>query len=240
VFLACLLALIGARPARSGETKRAGTGSGLARAEDAGWKPAFRDDFDRDRLGKDWVVFEGKWKIEDGWLRGSGTLVSAKGCPPGDAAGFQRIEFDAVTDVRPIIFFPNKPKPGVVVCDISPFIHAAPPAKGRQAKNPLVTGYFFQFGGMNNTLNQIRKKGACILVDKKPKKLIAQGKLHRVVAENDGGWLRLYVDGVKALEHKENMSIMGPGHNRFGFYFNTAVKVRSVKLYVKQLPDGME
>jgi len=239
-FPACVLALCVSLPAPSGEAKDDNAASGLIRAEDAGWKLAFRDDFKRKELGPDWIVFEGKWEIEDGWLRGSGTLVSARGFPPGDAVGFQRIELEAVTDVQPIIFFPNKPKPKVMVCDISPFIHASPPAKGRKAKNPLTTGYFFQFGGMNNTLNQIRKEGVSILADREPKKLITQDKVHHIVAENDQGRLRLYVDGVKVLDYKEKMSVTGPKHNRFGLYLNTAAKVRSIKLYVKPLPDGLE
>ena len=213
------------------------TASGPAPAEEAGWELAFSDAFEREALGKDWIVAEGKWTVADGCLRGSGTLVTAKGYPAGSAVGFQRIEFDAVTDVQPIIFFPNKPKPKVVVSDMSCFIHAAPPQKG---STPLTSGYFFQFGGFNNKRNQIRKEGAQLLVDNEPKIRIVQDKVHRIVVENDRGRLRLFVDGQRVLAFKEKMSLIGPTHNRAGFYFYTAVKVDNVKLYVKGLPNGLD
>ena len=210
---------------------------GPAAAEEAGWTLAFRDAFERNELGKDWTVAEGKWTVENGCLRGSGILLTAKGHPPAAAVGFQRLEFDAVTDVRPIIFFPNKPKPKVVVSDMSCFVHAAPP---REGTTPLTTGYFFQFGGFNNKRNQIRKEGATLLVDNEPRIRIVQDKVHRIVVENDRGRLRLFVDGQRVLAFKEKMSLIGPTHNRAGFYFYTAVKVDSVKLYVKALPNGLD
>jgi len=65
--------------------------------EEAGWELIFEDDFAREELGPNWKVIEGNWSVQDGHLRGSGTLVSARGFP-----GFQRLEFEAVTDVRPV------------------------------------------------------------------------------------------------------------------------------------------
>ena len=66
----------------------------------AEWKLVFDDRFDRDELGDGWRVTAGNWEIVDGTLRGSGAIVSTRGFPGGDEMGFQRMEFEAVTDVQ--------------------------------------------------------------------------------------------------------------------------------------------
>jgi len=236
-LLSCFLVISGCLSIESEEATESRKAPGPASAEEAGWKLAFSDDFDRDELGEDWVVVDGKWTVQNGYLRGSGTLIAAKGFPGEYPPGFQRLEFEAVTDVQPIIFFKNKPKPKVVVSDLSSFIHAQPPGEGT---SPLNTGYFFQFGGMNNTRNQLRKAGASVLVDADPQKLITTDQVHRIVVENDKGRLRMFADGELLLEHSEKMSIMGPEHNRIGFYFYTAAKVSNVKVYVKQLANDLD
>ena len=65
----------------------------------AGWHLVFHDDFDRKELGDKWTVIDGKWSVADGALIGSGTLISTRGFPADNAAGFQRLEFEAVDDV---------------------------------------------------------------------------------------------------------------------------------------------
>jgi len=201
-------------------------------AEQTGWTLAFSDDFKRNELGKDWVIVEGDWKVTDGCLRGSGILLSAQGFPQKDA-GFQRLEFEAVTDVQPIIFFPDKPKPKVVVGDISSFIHAGP-------GDPFKTGYFFQFGGVHNTVNKIQRQGAAVVTDTAPKNVITPDKAHHVIVENDKGRLRLIVDGQTLLDHREKTFLLGNEHNRVGLFFYTASKVSNVKVYVKTLPNNLD
>lgn len=208
----------------------------LKPAEESGWKLAFTDTFDRDELGDDWKVIDGNWKIVDGNLRGSGTLIMNKGFPEGNPPGFQRFEFEAATDVKPIVFFKNKGKPKVTVSDISSFIQAQPPEKGK----PLRSGYFFQFGGFNNSKNQIRKQGTTLKSDDNPEKVIDVGKSHKIIVENDEGKVRMFVDGELVLEQDEKTSVIGPDQNRAGFYFYTACKVPEVKVYVKKLPDGLD
>ena len=73
-------------------------------AEKAGWTLVFSDDFKRTELGKDWVVVDGNWKVENGFLHGSGMLISAHGFPSDYPPGFLRMEFEAASDVKPIIF----------------------------------------------------------------------------------------------------------------------------------------
>ena len=205
-------------------------------AEKAGWTLVFSDDFKRTELGKDWVVVDGNWKVENGFLHGSGMLISAKGFPSDYPPGFLRLEFEAVSDVKPIIFFKDQPKPKVGLSDLSSFIHAQPLEKN---KNPLGSGYFFQFGGQMNTLNKLLKNGQQRQLDEAPKKLISQDTTHKVVVENDRGHLRFFVDGEQILSDTDKQPVVGVNYDRVGFYFYTAFKVTNVKVYVKRLPDDM-
>jgi hypothetical protein len=206
-------------------------------AEKAGWKLAFSDDFKRQELGPNWVVVNGDWKVQDGCLRGSGTLLSARGFPEGDAPGFQRLEFDAVTDAKPAFFLKDNPAPKVDVCDLSSILHARAPQKG---KDPLETSYLFQFGGQNNTLNRVMRAGVTLREDSKPEKMITPGQVQRIVVENDQGTLRLSVNGEVRLECREKQSLLDLEQNRCGFYFCTTAKVFNVRLYVKQLDNGLD
>ncbi|MFA7158698.1 MAG: hypothetical protein WC299_05290 [Kiritimatiellia bacterium] len=207
-------------------------------AEKSGWKLLFSDDFKRNELGKDWVAVDGEWKVENGYMRGSGTLISAKGIPADYPPGYQRLEFEAATDVQPIIFFKDKPKPKVMVGDLSSFIHAQPPDKAK--KSPLQTGYFFQFGGLHNTLNQLQRAGASLLKDEDPVHMLVPDQKYRVVLENDKGTVRCIVDGKVIMETKEKQAIFGQDYDRVGFYFYTAAKVFGVKVYVKRLPNDLD
>jgi len=205
-------------------------------AEDAGWTLIFSDDFDREELGTDWVAVDGDWTIKDNSLRGSGTLLSAKGFPGDSTQGFLRLEFEATTDVKPIIFFPDRPPPEVSVGDISSILNAQPPDAGA----PIETGYFFQFGGNLNTRNQIQKAGVQVASDVTPENRIVPDKKHHVVVENDQGTVRMVIDGKVVLEEEESESILGEGYDRIGFYFYTASKIDNLKLYVKRLPNGLD
>ena len=206
-------------------------------AEKTGWTLVFSDDFKRTELGKDWVVVDGKWKVDNGFLWGSGTLISAQGFPSDYPPGFLRMEFEAVSDVKPIIFFKDKPAPKVGLCDLSSFIHAQPLEKN---KNPFSKGYFFQFGGELNAQNKLVKNGQQRQLDSAPKKLISQNATHKVVVENDKGQLHCFVDGELLLHDTDKQPVVGVGYDRVGFYFVTPFKVSNVKVYVKRLPDDMK
>lgn len=213
-------------------------------AEAAGWELIFTDTFDREALGEHWEVLDGAWKIADGALVGSGTLVSARGFPGPDPhrtlpgtppPGFIRLEYAVRTDVRPLILLPSAPVPKVSVSDLGAFIHAPPPDANT---NPLQNGYFFQFGGFMNTRNMIRRAGNVLVEQQDPEIRIVQDKLHRIVVENDEGTLRFSVDGQTLFEHPEPVSIMGDGVDRVGFYFYTQARLEHVRVYVKRLDDG--
>ena len=225
----------GLAPARlGGEEPPATTVLGVA--EKTGWTLVFSDDFKRTELGKDWVEVDGKWKVEDGFLQGSGTLISAQGFPSDYPPGFIRMEFEAVSAAKPIIFLKDQPKPKVGLCDLSSFIHAQSLEKN---KNPFSKGYFFQFGGQMNTFNKLLKNGEQRQLDSAPKKLISQDATHKVVVENDKGQLRCFVDGELVLHDTDRQPVVGVGYDHVGFYFVTPFKVSNVKVYVKRLPDDL-
>ena len=47
------------------------------RSEIADWTVQFADDFEREQLGNDWQILNGRWKIADGKLVGKGELLCA-------------------------------------------------------------------------------------------------------------------------------------------------------------------
>ena len=101
-------------------------------------------------------------------------------------------------------------------------------------KTPWTSGYFFQFGGQNNELNQVQRGKVALQADWHPKTLITSDKLHRVIAENDQGHVRLIVDGAVALDAVEKQPLIGEGQDRVGLFFYTASKVGRVKVYVQR------
>jgi Domain of unknown function (DUF4838) len=201
-------------------------------AEKAGWELAFQDNFDRAKLGDNWKPVDGKWTVRNGALHGSGILVSARGFPGKGAVGYQRMEFEAVTDVKE-----KDGTPGTRISDISSLLHV----KLAGAKpDPLSSGYFFQFGGRWNKQHQITRGGQLLVSDVSPKIRITPGKPQKFVVECSDGRVNLFVNGKSVLAHRESASIVGNGHDRVGFFFYTPVKVLNVKVYVKRLDGGME
>jgi hypothetical protein len=215
-----------------------------APAKAGDWELVFTDTFDREELGENWEVVEGKFKLENGALVGSGSLMSSRGFPgpdphriiPGGAPpGFIRLEFEARTAVQPFVLLPGAPPPKVSISDLSSFIHV-PPYDSETC--PTVTAYFFQFGGFMNTRNLIRRKGTVVVEQEDPDILIVPDKLHHIVAENDEGMLRLIVDGQTVFEKEEKGNIMGDDFDRVGLYLYTKTRVEKVRVFVKRVADG--
>ncbi|MFA7158851.1 MAG: DUF4838 domain-containing protein [Kiritimatiellia bacterium] len=214
-----------------------GKAAGLEPAEKAGWELAFSDDFKRKELGNNWQILEGNWKVEDGALRGSGTLVSTLGFPGDNSPAFQRMEFEVVSDVRPEEMLGQKSAEPLPVSDFSSILHGKVDA---DKPDLLGSGYFFQFGWKMNKRNRISRSGQPLIADDNPSTLIVPGKTHKIVVENDGGELRMFVNGELAIAGRDAQSIHGDDHDRVGLYFFTAAKVFNVKVYTRRLSGGLD
>ncbi len=57
------------------------------------WQLQFTDDFQRTELGPDWKVLSGSWRIENGQLVGTGTILCTRNLP-----GMQRLEYKAMAN----------------------------------------------------------------------------------------------------------------------------------------------
>lgn len=208
-----------------------------ASPSDEGWELVFHDTFNRDELGEHWQVMAGQWKLQEGQLRGSGALISARPYPVQEPTGFQRLVFEAHANIQALSLIPGS-KPKVVASDMDAFIHAKPFEPG--GDNTMMSGYFFQFGGNFNQINRIRHEKNIYWEEEEPKAVIDSEKWHRIMVENDQGTLRLFVDDKLIHEYKLTSIIMGTGQDRVGMYFMTGVKIRDVKVYVKQLPNDLD
>lgn len=206
-------------------------------AKALGWELIYHDTFGRKDLGENWKAIDGKWAIVGGLLHGDGTLISTQGYPANGPAGYQRLEFEAVSNIRGLDLFPGS-KPKVVASDMDAFIHVQ--SLKAAGKNPMMTGYFFQFGGNYNTANRIRQQHEILWEDQESKATIVTEKWHHVVVENDKGTLRFYVDENLLHEQKLTSIVMGDSQNHVGLYFLTTVKIRDVKVYVKRLPNDLD
>ena len=206
-------------------------------AEKAGWKLVFSDDFERKELGKDWKAVAGKWRVEDGALRGGGTLISSRAFPEDGAPAYLRMEFEAVADMNGAASLGAGAKNGRRISDMSALLHVKD-TDGKE--DALRMGYFFQFGGHWNRMNQIVKAGEALVFDGKPKIKIDRRRVQKIVVENDNGQVSMFVDGRNVLTAKEPQSLIGDGHDRVGFYFYTPARVFNVKVYVRRLNSGRD
>ena len=182
-----------------------------------GWKLACTINFkDVDKLPAAWEVIEGDAKIADGKLvltaaeQADGQIVLKDPKFPGSV----RLEVDACLE-------------GPSICDLSPFLNGD--------QTGFQSGYLLQFGAAENTENRIRRAGE-IVDDAKAnnKVLVTSGKMHHVVAENDGGKLRLIVDGTEILSYTDSQPLQGDGHDRIGFYtWGCTLRIEKITIYTK-------
>ena len=184
------------------------------------WELVYESDFSKPVELDKWLVTGGTWEVKAGALQ-SGTdsrLLLRQPVP-----GFQRIEFTARA----------QPTADGNVSDLSVFLQV--PEKG----DSLYSGYFFQFGGMANTLHKISRQGNVLWVDRQPSTRISAKNDHHVIVENDEGLLRLIVDGKVIRQLREKTSLVGEGQDRVGFFFYSPTRVEKVKVYYKPLDDGL-
>ena len=55
-----------------------------------------------------------------------------------------------------------------------------------------------------------------------------------MVAENDGGKLRLIVDGTEILSYTDGEPLKGDGHDQIGFYTcGSTLRIEKITIYTK-------
>jgi len=180
-------------------------------ADPHGWKLAFSENFDRDRLGNRWQTLEGAWRISDGWLTGKeGQILYSLRFP-----GPQRIEYDArsaelsaVGDHR--------------ISDLTALLAANEAGyKG---------GYFVGFGSENNTCSKILVLGEEVA---RYDTRIEPFKTHHVVCQWDGETLTQMIDGKVVCQEKPDKRLTGTLHQMIGFYMWENGYVDNVKVYTR-------
>ena len=180
-------------------------------AAPAGWVLAYRNDFSGDKLPAEWVLIDGEATVESGVLVLEGTDNAQIALEEPNFPGSVRMEFDATLT-------------GSDISDMSPFLNAD--VMGYSA------GYLLQFGGGGNTENRLRRAGSIVELTINESILVKPGQKYHVVAENDGGQVRLLVDGKEALTYKDATPLKGLGHNAVGFYtYGCTLKVDKVVVY---------
>jgi len=194
VILGVLAMLAGCAPSRGQATAAPGP-----RAAD-GWTVVYAPDFKgAGKLPAEWQVSSGTARIEAGALvltasadqEGQVVLVAPR--MPGS------VRLECVASLK-----------GNPISDISPFLNAD--------TSGFASGYLFQFGGHANTQDCLCRCDEDIGPTMKSQPLIKPGRNYRILAENDGGRLRLLIDGQEVFRYTDPEPLKGPSHDRIGFY----------------------
>ena len=184
-----------------------------------GWTFACTTNFkDATKLPEAWKVIEGKAKIADGKLVltaeefANGQIVLKTPRFPGSV----RLEVDASLV-------------GPSVCDLSPLLNGD--------ETGWESGYLLQFGAGENLENRLRRAEEVVDAKANETVFVTPAKTHHVVAENDGGKLRLIVDGTDILSYTDSEPLKGKGHDQIGFYtWNCTLKIEKITIYTKADP----
>jgi hypothetical protein len=184
-----------------------------------GWKFAFTTNFkDAAKLPEAWTVIEGQARIADGKLVltaeefAHGQIVLKTSRFPGSV----RLEADASLQ-------------GTDVCDLSPLLNGN--------ETGWDSGYLLQFGAAENVENRMRRIEEIVDAKANNTIFVTPAKTHHLVAENDGGKLRLIVDGTEILSYTDSQPLQGEGHDQIGFYtWNCTLQIEKITIYTKADP----
>jgi hypothetical protein len=171
-----------------------------AAASAAGWTVVYAPDFKGSgKLPEEWAAPAGEARIEGGAL-----VLTA---PADEEAQLVLLKPRVAGSVRIECVASLKGDP---ISDISPFINTDTSGQG--------TGYLFQFGGRGNTLNRLCRYDEGIDETVKDKPLIKPGQKYRLLVENDGGRLRMAIDGQEVFRWTDPQPLKGASHDCVGFY----------------------
>ncbi len=189
---------------------------GAASPAPPGWTQVYAMDFQGvQKAPAEWLAVSGEVRVAGGALElkgesgGDGQIVlKAPKCPGS-------VRMEAVACLV-----------GDDVVDLSPFINSD--------DSGYAAGYLFQFGGEGNQVNRLRRAGDIIDETVNTKMLVKAGKKYQVVAENDGGKVRLLIDGQELLAFKDPSPLKGPENGLIGFYtWGSTLRIEKIAVYSK-------
>jgi len=200
----------------------------LRRQRDFVWKTVFRDDFDREALGGNYVVASGSWGVKKGMLR---TLNNASDhflvCKGEDMRGDVRIRYRA----RTLSCYNGD------ACDLSLALGVRPDAGARAMENLL-----FRFGSFDNQRTGLSQAGGPGLFRHDIR--IVPEQWHEVTVQRLGRALSMFVDGKPVfLLEQEGQRLHGGGPKAAGFYIYKStveidwMEVSKPRRLVDDLPD---
>ena len=146
----------------------------------------FSDDFQRDKVGDDWLSRSGKWDVKDGWLHCAGDrnegLWLVKPLPER-----VRVEFDAKSlseagDIKFEIF---------------------------ATEQRHQTGYIVIMGGWQNTVSIIARLNEHGEDRMEGDRHVEKGRVYHFAAVRTDGGLRWYVDGKFVLQYADEEPVRG-------------------------------
>ena len=177
---------------------------------------------DQDFSGPDplahWEITGGHGEVRNGELclsHGEPQVLLFKGELPGDV----RIEFEARQE-------------GVYLNSIGAFIGAIRPAN---PKEMVLTGYKFEFGGFDNSMNVIERSG-CQMISQRVSPL-ERGAVYSVCAERNGNHLKLAVNGEEILSILDEDPLSGADRTAVGLFGWLAETIISrIRVYTMGTP----
>jgi len=205
------------------ETSSNCVANGLVNVEDgslplpSGAKKVFTEDFNAGGNATDqWDVVSGNWAIRDGALCGSnGALLVLK----RELGSNLRVEYTAWSDDKS-------------PCDLTAVLGS---------NGGLQPGCTFQFGGSLNSRNAICFNGTYLIVQEGgtfPGGIV-KGKKHRIIAQNNGHDLVLFVDGKLLIQAHSFLAGPGALGTKAGFYIYTSGAIDDVTIYALQEDAGV-
>ena len=184
------------------------------------WVLAYYDDFSGEALSPKWRATAGAASVKDGQLVLSTEKEQAEvvlADPRFESPGL-RMEFDA-----------HVPQ-GTRASDLSAFINSNWSAKGKT--RGCEGSYLFQFGGMRNTRNLLRRTGEIVEATVTTEPLIQPGVIYHVTVENDCGRVRMDVNGTALLKWDDPRPLWGRDHSAVGFYtWESTMVIDNLKVY---------